>query len=106
MLDNRIGETTAAAEGLIALFSVLECTIGVRAESTFLRRNAMTTATIVHPETKTPSQPSPFVSRVKPPEPFTLVLFGATGDLAGRKLLPALSSLLQSKYLPQEFAIV
>ena len=43
---------------------------------------------------------------MKPPEPFTLVLFGATGDLAGRKLLPALSSLLHSKYLPQEFAIV
>jgi glucose-6-phosphate 1-dehydrogenase len=43
---------------------------------------------------------------VKPPEPFTLVLFGATGDLAGRKLLPALSSLLQSKYLPPDFAVV
>jgi glucose-6-phosphate 1-dehydrogenase len=43
---------------------------------------------------------------VEPPEPFTLVLFGATGDLAGRKLLPALSSLLHNRYLPREFAIV
>ncbi len=66
----------------------------------------MTTATVVHPETSTATQPSPFVSRVSAPEPFTLVLFGATGDLAGRKLLPALSSLLHSKYLPQDFAIV
>ena len=66
----------------------------------------MTTATIIHPEARPQSQASPFVSRVKPPEPFTLVLFGATGDLAGRKLLPALSSLLHGKYLPPEFAIV
>src|SRR2546428_6859272 len=66
----------------------------------------MTTATLVHPETGVRSQESPFVSRVKPPEPFTLILFGATGDLAGRKLLPALAGLLQSKYLPAEFAIV
>src|SRR5204862_7850043 len=66
----------------------------------------MTTATIVQPATGTQPPASPFVSRVKAPEPFTLVLFGATGDLAGRKLLPALASLLQSKYLPAEFAIV
>src|SRR5436189_2175299 len=64
----------------------------------------MTTATITHPEAG--AHESPFVSRVKPPEPFTLVLFGATGDLAGRKLFPALQRLLQSKYLPQEFAII
>src|SRR5437667_3568200 len=66
----------------------------------------MAKATVVHPEAGTQSHGSPFVSRVRPPEPFTLVLFGATGDLAGRKLLPALASLLQSKYLPPEFAIV
>jgi glucose-6-phosphate 1-dehydrogenase len=66
----------------------------------------MTTETVVQPQIGTDSQPSPFVSRVKPPEPFTLVLFGATGDLAGRKLLPALAGLLQGEYLPREFAIV
>ncbi len=66
----------------------------------------MTTATGVRPATGAHSHESPFVSRVKPPEPFTLVLFGATGDLAGRKLLPALAGLLQSRYLPAEFAIV
>src|SRR5256712_7986393 len=66
----------------------------------------MTTATLVHPETGVRSQKSPFVSRTKPPEPFTLVLFGATGDLAGRKLLPALAGLLTNRYLPREFAII
>jgi glucose-6-phosphate 1-dehydrogenase len=66
----------------------------------------MTTATVVHPESSRHPQESPFVSRVKPPEPFTLVLFGATGDLAGRKLLPALSGLLKSEYLADKFAIV
>src|ERR1700692_1552838 len=71
-----------------------------------MKDKIMTTATIIHPEAGPHPPPPPFVSRVKPPEPFTLVLFGATGDLAGRKLLPALSSLLQSKYLPQEFVIV
>jgi glucose-6-phosphate 1-dehydrogenase len=66
----------------------------------------MTSATVVHPGTAARRQESPFISRTKPPEPFTLVLFGATGDLAGRKLLPALASLLQHEYLPHEFAIV
>jgi glucose-6-phosphate 1-dehydrogenase len=63
-------------------------------------------ATIVRSESSTAIQESPFVSRVKAPEPFALVLFGATGDLAGRKLLPALMGLLQGKYLPREFAIL
>jgi glucose-6-phosphate 1-dehydrogenase len=66
----------------------------------------MTSATLVHPAAGAQHQESPFVSRTKPPEPFTLVLFGATGDLAGRKLLPALASLLKNTYLPKEFAIV
>jgi glucose-6-phosphate 1-dehydrogenase len=64
----------------------------------------MTTATVGRPKTGT--QDSPFVSRTRPPEPFTLVLFGATGDLAARKLLPALASLWKNEYLPDDFAIV
>src|SRR5712692_9868061 len=74
--------------------------------NSFFEGKIMTTATVVRPETRPLSQESPFVSRVKPPEPFTLVLFGATGDLAGRKLLPALAGLLQNKYLALEFAII
>jgi glucose-6-phosphate 1-dehydrogenase len=46
-----------------------------------------------------------FVPSVRPPAPFTLVIFGATGDLAARKLLPALHSLFEHRYLPSAFAI-
>ncbi len=39
-------------------------------------------------------------------EPLVLVLFGATGDLSGRKILPALFALWQQKFMPEKFAIV
>ncbi|HEY7328738.1 MAG TPA: glucose-6-phosphate dehydrogenase [Gemmataceae bacterium] len=64
-----------------------------------------TRGTVVYPEAG-PQRESPFVSRTKAPEPFTFVLFGATGDLAGRKLFPALASLLKNGYLPSDFVIV
>ena len=40
------------------------------------------------------------------PEPGILVIFGASGDLTKRKLLPALYHLRQANLLPREFAIV
>ena len=40
------------------------------------------------------------------PEPGILVIFGASGDLTKRKLLPALFHLEQAGLLPQKFAIV
>jgi glucose-6-phosphate 1-dehydrogenase len=49
---------------------------------------------------------SPFVPRVQPPEPFTLVIFGATGDLAARKLLPAIHALWQKQFVPCAFTVV
>ena len=36
----------------------------------------------------------------------TLLLFGATGDLAGRYLFPSLLHLLRDRLLPEEFRIV
>ena len=36
---------------------------------------------------------SPFVPHGRLPDPFTLVMFGATGDLAARKLFPAVFAL-------------
>jgi glucose-6-phosphate 1-dehydrogenase len=39
-------------------------------------------------------------------EPLTLILFGATGDLSGRKILPALFALWRGNFLPKQFAIV
>lgn len=38
--------------------------------------------------------------------PFVMVIFGATGDLTQRKLLPALFHLFQKKLLPEHFFIV
>jgi glucose-6-phosphate 1-dehydrogenase len=39
-------------------------------------------------------------------EPCVIVIFGASGDLTKRKLLPALYRLVQERLLPAEFAIV
>src|SRR6056297_3754411 len=40
------------------------------------------------------------------PEDQILVIFGASGDLAKRKLLPALYALEQSRLLPEGFAVL
>jgi glucose-6-phosphate 1-dehydrogenase len=39
-------------------------------------------------------------------EPFSLIIFGASGDLTHRKLMPALWSLYAARTLPEPFAIV
>src|SRR5215213_8939358 len=38
--------------------------------------------------------------------PCAVVIFGASGDLAKRKLIPALYRLVQERLLPAEFAII
>lgn len=38
--------------------------------------------------------------------PFVMVIFGATGDLAKKKMIPALFSLFKQKQLPEKFFIV
>jgi len=40
------------------------------------------------------------------PEPCAIVIFGASGDLTQRKLLPALYSLTANRLLPHEFGVV
>src|SRR5436190_20259726 len=40
------------------------------------------------------------------PEPFAFVLFGGTGDLAHRKVIPALYQLWRTNLLPHEFQLV
>lgn len=52
------------------------------------------------------AEPLPFVPGVRPPEPATIVIFGGTGDLATRKLFPALFGLWRSGLLPAPFAVV
>jgi glucose-6-phosphate 1-dehydrogenase len=40
------------------------------------------------------------------PEPCTMVIFGASGDLTRRKLVPSLYSLTEQSLLPGGFSIV
>lgn len=42
----------------------------------------------------------------KPAGPCVVVIFGASGDLTKRKLIPALSNLAREKLLPETFAVV
>src|SRR5262245_15651555 len=49
---------------------------------------------------------SPFVPHGRMPDPFTLVMFGATGDLAARKLFPAVFALARGEFLPAQFIVV
>ena len=43
---------------------------------------------------------------VKPQVPCAMVVFGGSGDLTSRKLVPALYRLHQNNYLPPQFALV
>ena len=42
----------------------------------------------------------------RPPEPFALAIFGASGDLTQRKLMPALYSLAFRRLLPDSYGVV
>jgi glucose-6-phosphate 1-dehydrogenase len=45
-------------------------------------------------------------SEARPAGPCAMVIFGASGDLTGRKLIPALCNLATAKLLPSQFAVV
>ncbi len=49
---------------------------------------------------------SPVISRERELEPLTIIIYGATGDLTWRKLIPALYELYSSGSLPTSFRIV
>jgi glucose-6-phosphate 1-dehydrogenase len=48
----------------------------------------------------------PAVVRSRPPDPCVVVIFGVTGDLTHRKLIPALYNLAREGDLPDRFAVV
>jgi glucose-6-phosphate 1-dehydrogenase len=57
--------------------------------------------------TATATAPAPVTSQSeRTPDPCVVVIFGASGDLTKRKLLPALYHLEQSDMLPKNFAVV
>src|ERR1043165_2326847 len=58
-----------------------------------------------------PANGSATIPSSRPPDPCILVIFGASGDLTPRKLIPALYDLSQSEAaafgrLPERFAVV
>jgi glucose-6-phosphate 1-dehydrogenase len=57
-----------------------------------------------HDEVQNPLRPG--LQAVSAPEPCAVVIFGASGDLAHRKLVPALYNLAVGAHLPAAFAIV
>src|SRR5438046_1003144 len=64
-------------------------------------------------ESKRKAAPKPVVNPLREglrlervPDPAILVLFGATGDLAHRKVVPALYQLWRTNLLPHEFMLV
>jgi glucose-6-phosphate 1-dehydrogenase len=44
--------------------------------------------------------------KAKPADPCAMVIFGATGDLTKRLVMPALYNLLRTKVLPEQFALI
>ena len=58
--------------------------------------------------TRTEEQENPLVEGLErlPVHPTTLTIFGATGDLAHRKLLPALYNLAHEGSLPERFNLI
>jgi glucose-6-phosphate 1-dehydrogenase len=55
-----------------------------------------------------PSEPAgvPPPEAVRAEDPVTLVIFGASGDLGKRRLIPALYHLQSAGCLPERFAVV
>jgi glucose-6-phosphate 1-dehydrogenase len=49
---------------------------------------------------------SPPRRQPRPADPCALVIFGATGDLTKRLVMPALYNLARTKVLPEKFALI
>jgi len=58
------------------------------------------------PTSEISTTPAPTSQPERTPDPCIVVIFGASGDLTKRKLLPALYHLEQSGLLPKDFAVV
>src|SRR5207248_5838432 len=65
-------------------------------------------ATVAHPQQAQQDEVNPLTEGLErlPVHPTTLVIFGATGDLAKRKLLPALYNLAHEGSLPERFNLI
>ncbi len=66
----------------------------------------MATSPRVHPSVRVTGEKAEAPAPVRARDPVTVVIFGASGDLSRRKLLPALYYLQSSGCLPDRYAIV
>ncbi len=57
-------------------------------------------------QTKAKPAPKPLQQAARPTDPCTLVIFGASGDLAHRLVVPALYNLARTGLLPDDFAVI
>ncbi|HSD10025.1 MAG TPA: glucose-6-phosphate dehydrogenase [Candidatus Binatia bacterium] len=71
---------------------------------TAIERGSRLTASVSPARRESPVEPGSELIRAK--DPFTLVIFGASGDLAKRKLIPALYHLRESGYLADRYAVL
>src|SRR5436853_4881299 len=65
-------------------------------------------ATVAHPQQAQQGEVNPLTEGLErlPVHPTTIVIFGATGDLSKRKLLPALYNLAHEGALPETFFLI
>ena len=71
---------------------------------TAFERGSRLTASVSPARREGSVEPGSELIRAK--DPFTLVIFGASGDLAKRKLIPALYYLKESGYLADRYAVL
>ncbi len=62
--------------------------------------------TIIAPCVADPQDVSSECALVRPDDPCSIVILGATGDLTARKLMPSLFNLYRNQGLPEPFTIV
>ena len=90
-----------------ALFGVWFLTLAASGivKITMTEATSPTLAEVVLGRPQTP-EPAPSCRFDQVRDPFTAVIFGATGDLTARMLVPALAALCAGHHLPKTFAIV
>src|SRR5580700_10959526 len=54
----------------------------------------------------TQTDPNEVQQPARPADPCIMVIFGASGDLTGRKLIPAIYNLAHANLMPKQFGIV
>src|SRR5690606_34189204 len=79
---------------------------GIHSIAILTQHFTMTAPQVIRAHSGPETMAQPALEKAAAREPLTLTLFGATGDLSGRKILPALFALWKNKFLPEKIAIL